>query len=343
MSIEIFKFIPVKTKTLIYNVIKTWPYNIYFDIRYFSVSIAVSNFLYYVSKDFNKLHHLYENSIQRRHNSIIKYLEHKYMYLINKYEFYNNNININETEDTPIWIFWWQGIENAPSIVKRCYESVIANAGNHKVILLSNSNIKDYISLPDHIMEKVKNNTLSLQHFSDIIRFNLLLRYGGLWLDATIYCTQKIPEHVFKYQFFTHKSESKKCEYVSEYRWAGFVMGGRKNSIIFDFIYEFLIEYWKTNKHIIDYFLLDYIIAIGYKKIPAIKSSIESVAFNNPNLHLLAGKLNDIFHQDLYDKICCTDTYMFKLTWKEEFYNYTEDGYDTNFLHIMNNKYQTES
>ena len=45
-----------------------------------------------------------------------------------------------------IWIFWWQGLENMPEVVKICYNSVLENAGEHPVHLITKENYKQYIS-----------------------------------------------------------------------------------------------------------------------------------------------------------------------------------------------------
>ena len=47
-----------------------------------------------------------------------------------------------------IWICWWQGLENAPEIVKRCVASIQKHAGNHKIIMITDENYKEFISFP---------------------------------------------------------------------------------------------------------------------------------------------------------------------------------------------------
>ena len=42
-----------------------------------------------------------------------------------------------------IWICWWQGLENAPEIVKRCVASIQKHAGNHKIIMITDENYKE--------------------------------------------------------------------------------------------------------------------------------------------------------------------------------------------------------
>ena len=65
------------------------------------------------------------------HDKVIRYLEDSYNDLIQKYMKQNSSSN----KDIPniIWVCWWQGLENAPEIVKVCFESIKKFAGERKV------------------------------------------------------------------------------------------------------------------------------------------------------------------------------------------------------------------
>lgn len=64
--------------------------------------------------------------------------------------------------ENPIWIYWNKGIEQAPIIVQKCYESVCKHS-NQKIILLNDQNLADYIRLPDYI-EKKKDGIFEVWH-----------------------------------------------------------------------------------------------------------------------------------------------------------------------------------
>ena len=102
-----------------------------------------------------------------------------------------------------VWICWLQGIENAPKLVKNCYKSVRHNVKDMDIVVLDEKNLFNYVSLPDYIVKKWKNKTITNTHFSDIIRLNILNLHGGLWLDATTYLTGPLP----KYLSLIHISE----------------------------------------------------------------------------------------------------------------------------------------
>ena len=122
--------------------------------------------------------------------------------LVNKYEYL---LDKNETipEDSPIWIMWYQGIKNAPELIKFCVQSVIINRGKHPVYIIDKNNFKKYIDLPDYILKKFNERKFSITHFSDIIRMALLSKHGGYWIDSTYFVT--IPLIYDNYSLFTLK------------------------------------------------------------------------------------------------------------------------------------------
>ncbi|WP_222864769.1 capsular polysaccharide synthesis protein, partial [Serratia marcescens] len=103
--------------------------------------------------------------------------------------------------DKVVWVCWFQGIEQAPALVKRCIDSIEKNVGDAKVVVLNDDNIKDFITLPDYIIEKYQKGMITKAHYSDIVRCSLLSKYGGIWMDATVYLTKTVPQHLFHYGF----------------------------------------------------------------------------------------------------------------------------------------------
>ena len=97
--------------------------------------------------------------------------------------------------DGPVWVFWWQGLESAPARVKACVDSIKRNAANRDVIVITKDNVSKYTDLPDYVFRKLAEGKITLTHFSDILRFNLLKLHGGLWMDATLYAVRPLDSH----------------------------------------------------------------------------------------------------------------------------------------------------
>lgn len=222
-------------------------------------------------------------------------------------------------EDCPIWVCWWTGEDSAPPIVKKCIYSIRKNAGTHPVYIISQDNYSDFLNIPQNMLNSVESGSMGLAHLADYIRVALLYKYGGLWLDATIYCSQEIPESFFENSFFTCKSEYKECRYVSKMRWGPFVIGGWKGNDVFLFLKDALEIYWNNHSVDIDYLFLDNIIELGFKKIPHMFEEIESVPLNNLHRDDLIRAMYLAFPAEKMCEILNSDTVLYKLSWKDNY------------------------
>lgn len=94
-----------------------------------------------------------------------------------------------KNDSNRIWVFWYQGIKNAPDIVKACIASIIEHCSRYSVIVLDKNNMSEYYAPIEAIQRKLEDGLITITHFSDILRMNLLDSYGGRWIDATIFLT----------------------------------------------------------------------------------------------------------------------------------------------------------
>lgn len=92
-----------------------------------------------------------------------------------------------------IWILWYQGLSEAPFIVRKCIDSWIEENPTWDVIILDSNCLGKYIQL--NLPEK-KITSLSLNHQSDLIRLALLSEYGGVWADATTFCIKPLDDWI---------------------------------------------------------------------------------------------------------------------------------------------------
>ena len=117
-------------------------------------------------------------------------LEKKYLDKIDKIEKKYKEGSI--ATERKVWICWFQGMENAPEVVKRCYASIKDNITDREVILLTENNYREYICFPQEIQAKIDSGIIKGAHMSDLLRLELLQQYGGTWIDATVFCSSKI-------------------------------------------------------------------------------------------------------------------------------------------------------
>jgi len=219
---------------------------------------------------------------------------------------YNNDIN-KDNEEKYIFSLWLQGYENAPVIVKKTIESQkkYAKKYGYNYILLDEKNLYDFVNMPIELVEKYNTGKIDAIKYSDIIRTILLSEYGGVWLDSTIYldCSEKL--EYLESKFYTIRASGTEYypRYVSNGRWALFCLAGEKNNIVFDFLKKIQLEYYRLYDSPIDYYLIDYLMEIGYKNIDEIKLQVDSVLDNNKKLYYLVDNFSNTFNRENWNEI----------------------------------------
>lgn len=102
-----------------------------------------------------------------------------------------------------IFVYWNNGFDTAPKVVKRCLKTIKANVPEGwQLHIITDENLKQYVMMPDFVEEMVKNGKMCRANYSDILRLALLWNYGGLWLDATCLLTQGIPQIILDSPLF---------------------------------------------------------------------------------------------------------------------------------------------
>ncbi|MGN0316877.1 MAG: capsular polysaccharide synthesis protein [Lachnospira sp.] len=253
----------------------------------------------------------------KTHTAIIKKLEEDYSGVIEKYRNYKSDCVYDS--NAPIWVSWMQGYDQAPVIVKKCIDS-IRNSTSHPVKVITKDNIKDFVYIPDYIMDKYEKGLITNAQFSDILRMSLLSQNGGLWIDATIFIPNAIPEDVFKKKFYTCKRKPVISNYVSQYRWTSFLNGCQKGCIVQKVMADLFLSYWKENDYLIDYLLVDYFMMVVYRNIDEAKTLIDDLEYNNSLIDELQSRMDLEFNDEEYNSLVDQEeTYLFKLSWRMTF------------------------
>lgn len=277
-------------------------------IKEFGVRIfAIAGFTRVLRK--LKLNHTVKSYERFKYNSIIRWLDKRYGEEVDKaIAGYTSHYKIQE--DSPIWIFWWQGEETMPPIVRSCYKSVLRNAEKHPVILITENNIAEYVDIPQYIYEKIREKKMTLTHFSDILRENLLYKYGGIWMDATIYMTAPVSKEMYEYEYYSIKGA------FEEWEWTGFFQAAGKGNVFAKAVSHLFNCYWKEHDCLISYLLIDCFLAVARKHSTAIDRMIKDLPQKDSSIFLL----NDQYLDKSYDvneiKALSNKTNLHKLSYK---------------------------
>lgn len=264
---------------------------------------------------------------------IMAFLERELQYVVDTYKD-DNNLGMPH-ENAPIWVCWWTGEETAPELVKQCIRSIRKNAGSHPVYLITKFNYKDYLEIPEIILDKVNSGEMCVANFSDYLRFSLLAKYGGFWMDATIFCNNDIDKY-WPNPLFTCKGKTGDSRYISDYRWTGFCIGGNQGHVLFRFMSAALGTYWETHKAAVDYLLVDYTLNLGYSMIASIRQGIDLIADNNLRRDDLQAAMNDAVPAEEWSTVVQPDTVFYKLSWRETYRETTQDGKDSIYRYFLN-------
>lgn len=283
-----------------------------------------------------RLHLVKMSSIfhNKKDEYILNYLKDKLDPLIKKYK--NDEFLGEKDIASPIWVCWWSGENDAPAIAKQCIKSIRKNAGAHQVYIITEKNYNEYLEIPDYILEKVNSGDMCIAHFTDYLRVSLIAKYGGLWLDATIFCSTPILDDYFNNSFYTCKSEPVESRYLSKFRWTGFCLGGWKQHVFFRFLKEAFECYWKTEKFSIDYLLMDYLFETAYRHLPTVRKCMDEVVPNNLHRDDLQAAMNMALPASMWNDIIKDDTTLYKLSWRETYSLETENGEQSIFDYYLN-------
>lgn len=173
-----------------------------------------------------------------------------------------------------IWICWFQGLDSAPGLVKRCIASVQRNAPEAQVIILTDENIPDYLTLPEHIKTKYQAGLISKAQYSDIVRCSLLYQYGGIWMDATVFMTKPVPESFYENAFSSLRFDSPENA-LSQGYWTAYFLAARKGNSLVKLVRDILYRYWQHHNSLIEYFLIDYSFLYARERYPQLRQVMD--------------------------------------------------------------------
>jgi hypothetical protein len=86
-----------------------------------------------------------------------------------------------------IWFHWMQGLDAMPPVVRHCLHSWRGRNKDWEVIVLDERNVWDYVDRQDLSVPQLLGS--SPQVYANAIRLMLLARHGGVWADATTWCS----------------------------------------------------------------------------------------------------------------------------------------------------------
>jgi len=137
---------------------------------------------------------------------------------------------------------------------------------------LNTENWKEYIELPDFIVKKWEKKQIPPALFSDLLRLELLIKYGGTWIDSTVLCTgfkgskdQEFKNYLDADLFLFQYTPEGKTKDISISNW--FISAHSNNEVLMT-LRDMLFAYWKDYNCTLDYYMFHLFFAMVAKEYP---------------------------------------------------------------------------
>lgn len=201
-----------------------------------------------------------------------------------------------------IWWCWLQGLEKAPNIVKACHRSLQKNLKDYEIRIIDSENWKQYVQLPDYIVERWKKKQIPPALFSDLLRLQLLIEYGGSWIDSTVLCTGVSTQETQKYLeaplFLFQYTPEGTTKNISISNW--FITAHSNNEVLMA-VRDMLFAYWKDYKCTLDYYIFHLFFSMVAQEYP---EEIAAMPYGySMNSLVLLHHLNESYNQEKWNKL----------------------------------------
>lgn len=229
-----------------------------------------------------------------------------------------------------IWVCWLQGMENAPLIVRICYQSLIATFNKeYEIRVITEENYNEFIDFPQIIIQKYQKGIISKTHFSDLIRLQLLIKYGGIWIDSTLFFNgNRLPTYMTDTDLFMFQSIWPQL-FGRATRTESWFISSCKNHPMLIFVRDMLYKYWEKYNVMIDYWIFYDMFEFAIENF---KDEWEKVIpVSQADIHIFQDRFNEKFNKEAFD-VTFNRVYMHKLNWRND----VSVGADTYYDYIIN-------
>lgn len=247
-------------------------------------------------------------------NKVVRRLRKKYAHFIEEFKKTDAELKALPHEHSKkVWVCWLQGMENAPEIVQKCYQSLLDNLDDREIVLLTNENYKNWVTFPTHIQKKIDDGTITRTHMTDFLRLELLEHYGGTWIDATVFCSGKnIPSFIWDSDFFIYQIMKPGLDGHAQRTSSWFLTACTNHPMIL-LVKELLYAYWRTNDKLVDYFLIHDFMELAIEAYPEEWMKVVPVSSSIP--HILLLRFGQQYNERVWN-VAKEMTPFHKLSWK---------------------------
>ncbi len=148
-----------------------------------------------------------------------------------------------------IWSCWFDGRDEAPPLVQACLRSWELRNPGWAFRCLDATTVERYVPLKQYI--DLDRQSLTAASLSDVVRILLLREFGGVWVDATLFCNRPLDDwlpEVMVEGFFAF------AEPAPDRPLSTWFLSATSDHSLVSIWCRRTIEYWSNRRHSDDYF-----------------------------------------------------------------------------------------
>ena len=241
----------------------------------------------------------------------------KYRYIVDEANSLGNQMSDSKIPHF-IWTCWLQGENDMPEMVKGCLTSQKEMLPDYEHRLLTQDNFFQWVTLPEYIIKKYKKGIIPAACFSDILRLSVLKKYGGIWMDASVYCSGLRNERLHERWRKIENSEFTIFRYfqrgnplpVGLSNW--FIAA--PNNVICSTVLGMLLAYWRDYDCVVDYYMFHLFIGMCLDAFPEINAQIPHE--NSYHSILLGSNLKNDFDVEWWQDVA-NHVFIHKLNYRK--------------------------
>ena len=232
------------------------------------------------------------------------FLERKYTPVAQSFKNRSGRADLGQRRSRIIWFCWLQGMEQAPALVHVCHASLKRHLPDREIKLIDGENWRDFVELPGYVVRKWEEGRIPAANFSDLLRLELLIQYGGTWVDATVLCTgdpacgvplsSYLDADLFLFQY-TPEGTTKGIR-ISNW----FITSCTNNPVLMA-VREMLYAYWKDYDCTLDYYMFHLFFEIVAREYP---QQVAAMPYGSSQRSIALGRhWNEPFKQEQWDRL----------------------------------------
>lgn len=215
-----------------------------------------------------------------------------------------------------VWVFWYTGLDTAPAIVKKCIDEM-KKIEDIDLVFLDKSNLDEYFIWDSAIKDKFDKGLITVTFLTDVIRNQLMSRYGGFWFDSTLLFFDKsfIKGHKNLSYYSLKHSDYAACSHFNDGKWSSFLSGTVKGHKLPSFTTDIFNWYFSHYDMLPDYFLIDYVYNIAYEEFDDIRKEVDELKAENEDAFYIGRNIKKECSDAKWNEVVAKNKVQ-KLIWK---------------------------